>query len=173
MSKVPSALHDGQDVLHWRDGGWHHIAWNDWSNFRAPGAAFVPLPYVTAGEHRFVVCIVGDGRLYNILPHRYLVGEDGRIADDQYFGVLSDAEIGLYQALNRRHYEYPQTRPLNGDERSEFDAIRDRLWRSWLPPIEAVRKLTHATIALPDEDDAAWEVLEASGILRNQGPRFP
>jgi hypothetical protein len=43
---------------------------------------------------------------------------------------------------------------------------RDRLWRSWLPPIEAVRDLTRAAVALPDENDAAWKVLEACGISR-------
>jgi hypothetical protein len=109
MSKKPTTLDEGQQVLHWRDGAWHHIAWNDWSKFRELGAAFLSLPHVTAGEHRFVVCIVEDGRLYNILPHRYLIDQDGRIADDRYFGVLSVGEIGRYEALNKRHYEHPQT----------------------------------------------------------------
>jgi len=121
---------------------------------------------VTAGEHRFVVCIVEDGRLFNILPHRYLIDRDGRIGDDRYFGVLADAEIGRYEALNKRHYESPQSNPLREDEQAEFDAIRDRLWRSWLPPVEAVRELTRAAVALPDENDAAWDVLEASGFSR-------
>jgi hypothetical protein len=58
---------------------------------------------VTAGEHHFVVCIVEDGRLYHIMPHRYLIHRDGRIADDRYFGVLSDAEIERYESLNKRH----------------------------------------------------------------------
>jgi hypothetical protein len=160
------SLDEGQQVLHWRGAAWHRIAWQDWMSFRALNETFAPLPYVTAGEHRFVVCIVEDGRLYNILAHRYLIDEDGRIADDHYFGVLSDAEIERYQALDKRHYEYPQTHPLNDEEQREFDAIRDRLWRSWLPPTEAVRELTRAAVALPDENDAAWKVLEACGISR-------
>jgi hypothetical protein len=130
MSKKPTALNDGQQVLHWRDGDWHLIAWDAWVNFLDRDVAFVPLPYVTAGNQYFVVCVVEDGRLYNILPHRYLIDGDGRIADDRYFGVLSDSEIERYQALNKRHYEYPQAHRLNGDEQREFDAIRDRLWRS-------------------------------------------
>jgi hypothetical protein len=113
-----------------------------------------------------VVCIVEDGRLYNIIPHRYLIDRDGRVADDRYFGVLSDGEIERYEALNKRHYEFPEAHPLNEDERREFDAIRDRLWRSWLPPVEAVRELTRTAVALPDENDAAWNVLEACGISR-------
>ena len=161
------SLDEGQQVLHWRDGAWHGIAWQDWTSFRALDATFAPLPYVTPGEHRFVVCIVEDGRLFNILPHRYLIDRDGRIADDRYFDVLSDAEIKRFEALNGRHYEYPQAHPLNDEEQREFEAIRDRLWRSWLPPIEAVRELTRAAVALPDENDAAWNVLEACGLSRS------
>lgn len=160
------SLDNGQQVLHWLVGAWHRIAWQDWMSFRGLNAPFAPLPYVTAGEHYFVVCIVEDGRLYNILPHRYLIDRDGRIADDRYFGVLSDSEIERYELLNKRHYEYPQAHPLNREEQAEFDAIRDRLWRSWLPPVEAVRELTQSAVALPDENDAAWDVLEACGIYR-------
>ena len=165
------SANEGSQVLHWRSGAWHRIAWKDWMSFRALGAPFAPLADVTAGEHFFAVCAAEDGRLYNIHPHRYLVDGDGRIADDHYFGVLSDREIGHYEALNKRHYEYPLKHPLNDEEQREFDAIRDRLWRSWLPPIEAVRELTRATVALPDEDDAAWNVLEASGIMRGVSAR--
>jgi hypothetical protein len=161
------SLDEGQQVLHWRGGAWHRIAWDDWSSFRdVLGVSFAPLPCVTAGEHHFVVCIVEDGRLFNIIPHRYLIDGDGHIAKDGYFGVLSGVEIERYKALNKRHYDYPQTHPLTKDEQTEFDAIRDRLWRSWLPPVEAVRDLTRAAVALPDENDAAWNVLEACGISR-------
>ena len=118
------SLDEGQQVLHWRDAAWHRIAWQSWMSFRALNADFAPLPDVTAGEHRFVVCIVEDGRLFNILPHRYLIDPDGRIADDRYFGVLSDTEIERYEALNKRHHEYPQAQPLTKAEQTEFDAIR-------------------------------------------------
>jgi len=165
------ALDEGQQVLHWLGGAWHRIAWQDWMKFREVGSSFAPLPYVTAGEHHFVVCAVEDGRLYNIIPHRYLIGGDGRIADDHFFGVLSDAEIERYRALNKRHYQFPEDDPLSKDEQQEFDAIRDRLWRSWLPPVEAVRELTRAAVALPDENDAAWQVLEACGISRGVSAR--
>jgi len=160
------SLDEGQQVLHWRGGEWHPVAWQDWISFRELTKPFAPLPFVTAGEHHFAICIVEDGRLFNIIPHRYLIDRDGRIADDHYFGVLSDDEAKRYTALNGRHYQHPQSDPLTKEEQAEFDAIRDRLWRSWLPPVEAVRQLTRAAVALPDEDDAAWRVLEACGISR-------
>jgi hypothetical protein len=66
--------------------------------FHALGNPFAPLPRVTEGAHHFVVCIVEDGRLQNVVPHRYLIDRDGRIADDGN-SVLSDVEIGRYQRL--------------------------------------------------------------------------
>ena len=162
---------DLPQVLLWRDGAWHPIEWACWMSFRGIGESFVPLPEVGAGEHHFVVCAVEDGRLFNIIPHRYLIDRDGHIADDRYFGVLSDSETERYRALSKRHYEYPEAHPLTEDEQKEFDAIRDRLWRSWLPPVEAVRDLTRAAVALPDENDAAWNVLEACGISRGVSGR--
>ncbi|MGH6776767.1 MAG: hypothetical protein ACRECL_01970 [Bradyrhizobium sp.] len=159
-------LDDGQQVLHLRDGTWHGIPWVSWLKFRGIGEGWAPLPHVRAGEHYFVVCVVEDGRLFNILPHRYLIDRDGRIIDQRYFGVLSPEEIEQFETLDRRHYEYPQTSPLSEAEQRTFDAFRDRLWRSWLPPAEAVRELTRAATAVPDETDAAWNVLEACGFTR-------
>jgi hypothetical protein len=86
--------------------------------FRELGSSFAPLPYVTLGEHHFVVRAVEDGRLYNIIPHRYLIDRDGRIADDRFFDALSDAEIECYRALNKRHYEYPES-PSTDQGRAE------------------------------------------------------
>jgi hypothetical protein len=162
-------LDEGQQVLHLRNGVWRRIPWDSWLRFLDEGPGWAPLLHVVAGEHYFVVCVVEDDRLFNIIPHRYLIDKDGRISDDRYFGVLSDDEIEQFEALNRRHYEYPQTNPLTQAEQRTFDAIRDRLWRSWLPPAEAVRELTVAATGLPDETDAAWRVLEASGFTRGTG----
>src|SRR5437667_9833 len=135
---------DLPQVLLWRDGAWHPIEWACWMSFRGIGESFVPLPEVGAGEHHFVVCAVEDGRLFNIIPHRYLVDADGRIVDDGYFDVLSTDEVELYEALNKRYYAWPETHPLNEQEQRDFEAIRERLWRSWLPPITAMRELTRA-----------------------------
>ena len=162
-------LNQETKVFHLRDGSWHPIAWESWARFRGAVCKDVkrnwaPLPHVGAGEHYFVVCVVSDGRLHNIIPHRYLIDRDGKITDDGYFGVLTADEIVRYAALNKRHYAWPQTQPLTEQEQRDFDGIREGLWRSWLPPAAAVRDLTRAAVALPDEADAAWNVLEASGL---------
>jgi hypothetical protein len=130
-------------VLHLRDGTWHRIDWASWSKFRDTlKQGFVPLPHVAAGEHHFVVCVIDDGRLRNIIPHRYLIDRDGRIADDRYFGVLSDDEIERFEALTLQP-------TMTEAEQCTFDALRERVWRSMLPPAEAGRKLTRIA-ALPD-----------------------
>lgn len=164
-----TSLNEGQHVLHWRQGSWHPIDWDTWPHFTGWAKPWAPLPGVGTGEHYFVVCILSDGRLYNIIPHRYLVDSDGRIIGDVYFGVLTDDEIPHYKRLNERHYESPQTLPLSDDEQKDFDAIRDRLWRSWLPPAEAMRELMRVVGAMPDEGDAAWRVLLASGLQMSSG----
>jgi hypothetical protein len=61
---------------------------------------WAPIPEVRAGEHYFVFCAAADGRLHNIIPHRYLVDDAGRIIGDGYFGVLSAEEIERFEGLN-------------------------------------------------------------------------
>jgi len=166
---MSARLEETQQVLHWREGSWHRIDWESWPRFTGWAKPWAPLPQVGAGEHYFVVCTIDNGRLFNIHPHRYLVDSEGRITSDGDFGVLSRGEIERYQGLNKRHYQYPQTHPLSEQEQREFDAIRDRIWRSWLPPADAVRELMRVLPALPNEGDAAWNVLRASGLIESFG----
>jgi hypothetical protein len=166
-------------IFHWNEAArtWDQKSWQDWMCFMGvgdgpQGEKFRPLPGIRAGDHYFVVCIVDEDRtLYNILPHRYLIDHDGRIVDDRYFGVLSEAETELYEALNKRAYQYPQTHPLNDKEKTEFDTTRGRLWRSWLPPRDAamvlIRQLPGFPKAWPDRPQLAF--LAAFGISDQKG----
>jgi hypothetical protein len=163
------SFEEGMHVLHWCEGSWHHIDWKSWGAFRGLPGPWSPLPGAIAGEHYFVVCVIEAGRLFQIHPHRYLIDHKGRITDDGYFGVLSNIERDRYEALNKRYYEYPQSRRLTDKERKAFDSIRDRLWKSWLPPAAAIRELMRVLPALPEKEDAAWHVLEASGVSRAFG----
>lgn len=159
-------MDDTTMVLHWFEHSWRRIDMESWMSFRGLAEPWQPLPNVRAGKHYFLYCIIEGDRLCQILPHRYLVDGDGRIADDGYFGVLSLDEINRYKALNKRHYEYPQTHPLNGPEQVEFDGIRERLWQSWLPPSYAMCELMRVVSAMPHADDPAWQALEAAGLSR-------
>lgn len=178
--KGPSrGLEEDMVIFHWNEGSrtWDNKSWQDWMWFKgggetmklggAPGETFRPLPGIGAGDHYFVVCIVDDDQtLYNIIPHRYLIDHDGHTVDDRYFGVLSEAETERYEALDKRHYQYPQTHPLNDKEKTEFDTIRGRLWHSWLPPRDAAMVLIRQLPGFPKDwpDRPALPFLAAFGI---------
>jgi hypothetical protein len=164
-------------IFHWNEAArtWDQKLWQDWMCFMGLGARgekFRPLAGIGAGEHYFVVCIVDEDRtLYNIHPHRYLIDQDGRIVHDRYFGVLSEAEIVRYRALDKRAYQYPQTHPLNDQEKTEFDTIRGRLWHSWLPPKDAAMVLIRQLPGFPKEwpDRPQIAFLAAFGVSDQKG----
>ena len=90
------AIDDEQQILHWRGGAWHQIAWSGWLRFRGLTKPLSALPGVGEGVHHFVICTTEDGRFLNAVPHCYRVDQDGRIADDGN-GGLSDIEDGSYR----------------------------------------------------------------------------
>jgi hypothetical protein len=161
-------------IWHLRDGSWHRVDYGDWCRFRGLAKeGWAPLPDVHPGEQHFVFCVVDDGRLYNIIPHRYLIDDAGRIVMDQYFGhyfgLFSGDEIERLESLGKRYYAWPKNQPLTDHEEQEFSAFMHRLWRASLPPPSAMRDLMRVLPALPEEGSAAWLVLEASGFSQSLG----
>src|SRR3954471_24951643 len=60
-------------VLHWDEvrTAWAVLSWHDWVRFRgmAPGENTL-LAGAEAGEHYFLVCVLGDdGELHHAIPH--------------------------------------------------------------------------------------------------------
>jgi hypothetical protein len=148
---------DGSVAMHWntRLRTWRRIARDMWIRFWNGEAA---IPCLT-GDHYFVVCAFElDGRVANIRPHRYRLNEDGLITPHD-FDDLSDDESKMFESLYKRYYE---SDPLKlGDarfseaERTSFDRLRERVWRSWLPPTEAAVALLDALPYLPSSPDSA------------------
>src|SRR5437764_5498084 len=70
-------------ILHWveRNSAWAELPWSDWVRFRGYDKEKAPsLAGAEAGEHFFVVCILGtSGELRNAIPHRYIVSSDARL----------------------------------------------------------------------------------------------
>jgi hypothetical protein len=125
-------------VLHWNEATktWDRISWDDWSHFRALRGRdeFRPLQNVRRGDH-FFVCIAADERtVFNIIPHRYRVDGDGRIVDHD-FDDLSPEEGEIIRKWQHSHFS-PE-----GEEAIEYNALRERCYRSWLPPREAAMAL--------------------------------
>ena len=74
---------DNTVILHWdeRQTAWAELSWRDWVRFRGLGEGRTSLlAGAEAGEHYFLVCVLGDGGdLTNVIPHRYVLTTDGRL----------------------------------------------------------------------------------------------
>src|SRR5262245_35820125 len=70
-------------ILHWNEcrSMWAELPWSDWVRFRAiQDGMSSELAGAEAGEHFFLVCILGDcGELCDVIPHRYVMSADGRL----------------------------------------------------------------------------------------------
>jgi hypothetical protein len=77
------ATPDNTVILHWDECGttWAKLSWHDWARFRGFGKDGLSiLAGAEAGEHYFLVCVLGDrGELANVIPHRYVLSTDGRL----------------------------------------------------------------------------------------------
>src|SRR3954453_23758589 len=78
-----SRIADKTVVLHWIEStsAWAELPWQDWVRFRGFGKERSSLLVgAEAGEHYFVVCMLGaSGELRNVIPHRYVVSADARL----------------------------------------------------------------------------------------------
>src|SRR5215467_13733636 len=74
---------DNTVILHWDECGttWAKLSWHDWARFRGFGKDGLSiLAGAEAGEHYFLVCVLGDrGELANVIPHKYVLSTDGRL----------------------------------------------------------------------------------------------
>jgi hypothetical protein len=161
--KSPSSdLDDDMVVLHWNEAArtWNKILWSDWMKFRAFRDEFRPLSDIRAGDHCFVVCVTDEHQnLFNILPHRYRLDRDGRITD-HHFDDLSTSERAFISK-----WQLSQEAPTGADA-DRRDALRERMWRSWLPTQEAATILIRHLPGFPTSsfDRPAIEFLSAFGI---------
>ena len=92
-------------ILHWDEcrATWHQLAWRDWVRFRrSDDGGHSVLVGAEAGEHYFLVCVLGDrGELANVIPHRYLLSANGRLVHD--FDGLGQSEREEYYSIQVLH----------------------------------------------------------------------
>src|SRR5882724_6025733 len=127
---------DSTVILHWDEGEavWAELSWRDWVRFRGfDESGFRLLVGAEAGEHYFLVCVLGDrGEHANVIPHRYIMSTDGRLVHG--FDGLGEAE--------REEYCRIQVLQLPSNEDSaranEFGA---REFAVNLPPLHTVQSL--------------------------------
>ena len=138
---------DNTVILHWDEcqTSWAELSWRDWVRFRAVGdGGLGELAGAEAGEHYFLVCILGDrGELWNVIPHRYVMSADGRLVHG--FDGLDDTE--------------------RTDRRRRCQCQCDEPARRHALPVQVGAQRPHASSVEADRDHA--------GVRRQQHPRDP
>jgi hypothetical protein len=150
-------------ILHWDEfrTTWAELSWRDWVRFRGLGDGGLSLlAGAEAGEHYFLVCILGDrGELCNAIPHRYVMSTDGRLVHG--FDGLEAAE----REESSRIEELVLPSSEDAERYKEFGA---RGLSVNLPPVHTVQPLLRAIpgLAGAQQGAACWHFLSAIGICR-------
>jgi hypothetical protein len=154
---------DNTIILHWKEDltTWATLSWREWVRFRGFGEGGMSLlAGAEAGEHYFLVCILGDGgALANVIPHRYVLSADGRLVHG--FDGLGEAERKEYCGIQ----ELLLPTVEDSERCSELEA---QGFTVNLPPPHTVQPLLKTipglAAALPSA--ACWQFLSAIGICR-------
>lgn len=159
-----AASPDNTVILHWDEDrtAWGTLSWGDWVRFRGSGEGGASLlAGADAGEHYFLVCVLGDrGELANVIPHRYVLSADGLLVHG--FDGLARAEREEYHRIQVLHLP-----TIEDSERyNELDA---RGFTVNLPPLHTVGPLLRDMPGLAGAPPSAacWHFLSAIGICRS------
>jgi hypothetical protein len=151
-------------ILHWDEGRttWTQVSWRDWVRFRGfsdEGPRL--LAGAEAGEHYFLVCILGDrGELSNVIPHKYVMSCDGRLV----YGF-----DGLGEAEREESSRIEQLALPSIEESERYQEFDSRGFAVNLPPLYTVRPLLKEMpgLAAAPPSAACWHFLSAIGICRS------
>jgi hypothetical protein len=151
-------------VLHWVEGrnAWAELPWLDWVRFRGFSKERSSLLIgAEAGEHYFLVCMIGDhGDLCNVIPHRYVVSTDAR---------LVHGFDGLNVAEREESDRIEELLSPTIEDIERYNELGDRSFSANLPPLHTVQYLLQAIpgIAGAQPSAACWDFLSAIGVCRS------
>jgi hypothetical protein len=154
---------DNTVILHWDEcqTTWAQLSWHDWVRFRGMGEGGVSmLAGAEAGEHYFLVCVLGDrGELCDVIPHRYVMSTDGR---------LVHGFDGLEMAEREESYRIEELRTPTIEDSERYRELGARGFSANLPPLHTVQSLARAMpgLAGAQHGAACWHFLSAIGICR-------
>src|SRR6266567_4424954 len=151
---------DNTIILHWDEGrtSWAELPWRDWIQFRGYGIGGSLLAGAEAGEHYFLVCILGDrGELANVIPHKYVVSADARLVHG--FDGLADSERAEFCRIQVLHLPTIQ-------DSERYRELGARGFAVNLPPLHTVQPLLSAMPGLAGAQPNAecWNFVSAIGI---------
>ena len=151
-------------ILHWDEVGtaWAELSWHDWVRFRGmqPGDHTL-LAGAEAGEHYFLVCVLGDGgELHQAIPRRYMMSAEGRLVYG--FDGLEAEEREESWRIEELDIPTPQ-------ELKRYDELVARSLSANLPPRRTVPPLLRAMPGLASAVDggACWHFLSAVGVCKS------
>jgi hypothetical protein len=119
------------------------------------------LPGAEAGEHFFLVCMLGvHGELRNVIPHRYAISKDACLVHG--FDGLNVAEREESERIGE--LAFPTL-----EEVERYNQLGELGLSVNLPPYYTVRHLFQVMpgIAGAKPEAACWEFLSAIGICRS------
>jgi hypothetical protein len=152
---------DNTVILHWDEclTSWTELPWRDWVRFRGLGEGGLSLlAGAEAGEHYFLVCVLGDrGELDNVIPHRYVLSTDGR---------LVHGFDGLGEAEREEFYRIQVLRLPTVEDSERYRELGARGFTVNLPPLHTVQPLLSAMPGLAGAQPTAacWDFVSAIGI---------
>ena len=152
---------DNTVILHWDEcrTSWAQLSWRDWVRFRGFGEDGPRLlAGAEAGEHYFLVCILGDrGELANVIPHKYVMSSDGRLV----YGF-----DGLGKAEREESCRIEELASPTVEELERYQEFGSRGFAVNLPPFHTVPSLLKAMPGLAGAHPSAacWHFLSAIGI---------
>jgi len=154
---------DNTVILHWEQcrTSWTKMTWHDWVRFRGYSEDGPRLLVgAEAGEHYFLVCVLGDrGELANVIPHKYVMSSDGRLV----YGF-----DGLAEAEREESSRIEQLASPTVEESERYREFGSRGFAVNLPPLHTVPPLLTAMPGLAGVQPSAacWDFLSAIGICR-------
>jgi hypothetical protein len=151
-------------VLHWVEccSEWAELPWADWVRFRGYDKdRSRSLPGAEAGEHFFVVCMLGFyGELCNVIPHRYVISKGAKLVHG--FDGLNIAEREESDRIGE--LSLPTVEDIE-----RYNELGERGFSVNLPPHHTVPYLVQAMpgIAGAHPGAACWDFLSAIGVCKS------
>lgn len=142
-----SSFPEIDSLVYWWDDTaeqWREVSWSAWEASSGFSVPVKPLSDIRAGDTHFTVCVIDDdGSVANIIPHRYLLDEQGfrRHGDEP----ITDEERDFENA-------YCMKRETTEAEDRRHVEINQRIYRWSLPSADAARKLLRTLPSPPSVD---------------------
>ncbi|MEA2904016.1 MAG: hypothetical protein QOG83_1587 [Alphaproteobacteria bacterium] len=155
---------DNTVILHWDkcQTSWAELSWHDWVRFRGFGEEGSRLLVgAEAGEHYFLVCVLGDrGDLANVIPHKYVMSSEGRLV----YGFDGLGEAERQESCRIEELALPSI-----EDSERYQELGSRGFTVNLPPLHTLQPLLKAIpgLAAAEPSAACWHFLSAIGICRS------